>query len=549
MTATFGDFLRPAGEHIAAAVSIRDELPAEATFGVIRQFARLLTTLVHYSDDMPGPDAFEAAMRAEPLSPEVQTVLDTRIALRRGAQSLRYAMNTLADAVIDDSHPAVQHLSAAADFLAAGRDLLQTHFTTRPGGTRERHSYWAPVITSRPVTAALLGEIAACALRLAPWTARLSVPETTAGDVPAATGLAALTASHCTWVAGATVQTAHRRHPPSAEAHRLLYAIPANFPPSRVAPSGNEQVSDLSHGTIVTAERLRHAVLAWARQASWSPIATSASWRKDALASAIIGHASEFILRGLTERARQLAVGPPICAQLHGAADASSQAWPTWRAIAHHWDIASTGIHRGTGPTPVAAEFADLVLRIGRLAYRNQHWTPARAHASHIRDPADLAPAPADLTFVVAAVHTAADAIGRIAAGDREAVRAAAADRRLYVPTFTRTNAAVIRRRYRAASSARVDEILASYDEAIEVSTHLTSKLGDLALALDAPTWPLAALRAQSPRVPCASRPNRPPTHMSQLVCQVTTEVSVHGQGLNICRRSAAATSQQPRPS
>ena len=48
MTATFGDFLRPAGEHIAGAVSIRDELPAEATFGVIRQFARLLSTLVHY---------------------------------------------------------------------------------------------------------------------------------------------------------------------------------------------------------------------------------------------------------------------------------------------------------------------------------------------------------------------------------------------------------------------------------------------------------------------------------------------------------------------
>ena len=51
MTATFGDFLRPAGERIAAAVSIHDELPAEATFGVIRQFGRLLSTLVHYLDD------------------------------------------------------------------------------------------------------------------------------------------------------------------------------------------------------------------------------------------------------------------------------------------------------------------------------------------------------------------------------------------------------------------------------------------------------------------------------------------------------------------
>ena len=507
MTATFGDFLGPAGEHIAAAISIHDELPAEATFGAICQFGYLLSTLVRYLDDLPVPDEFSAAMAAGPLSPEAQTILDTRIALRRGAQSARYAMKTLADAVIGNSHPAVQHLSAAAGFLAAGRDLLQTHFATSPGGSRERHSYWAPVITSPPLTSALLGEIARCALRLAPWTARLSLPETTAGDVPAGTGLAVLTASHCTWVAGAVVQAAHRRHPPSADAHRLLCAIPANFPPPRVAPSGHEQVSDLSHGTIVSAERLRHAGLAFARQARWSPTSTSASWRKDALASAIIGHASEFILRGLTERASQLTLSPAICAQLHSAADASSQAWPTWRVIAHHWDIASTGIHRGTGLTPVAAELGDLVLRIGRLAYRNQQWTPARYHASHTRNPADLAPAPGDITCVAAAIHTAADAVTRIAAEDREAVRAAAADHRLYVPAFTRTNAAVVRRRYRAASPSRVDEILTSYDDAIEASTRAASWLDDLALALDAPTWPLAALRAQPQRVLRAFRP------------------------------------------
>jgi hypothetical protein len=211
-----------------------------------------------------------------------------------------------------------------------------------------------------------------------------------------------------------------------------------------VAPSGHEQVSDLGYAAIVTAERLRQAGLAFASQAHWPLTATSASWRKDALASAIIGHASEVILRGLAERARQFTLSPAICAQLHSAADATTQAWPKWRAITHHWDIASTGIHRGADPTPVAAEFADLVLRIGRLAYRNQRWTPARAHASHIRDPAALAPAPGDITNVVAAVHTATDAVNRIAAGDREAVRAAAADHRLYMPAFTRTNAAVV---------------------------------------------------------------------------------------------------------
>jgi hypothetical protein len=206
-------------------------------------------------------------------------------------------------------------------------------------------------------------------------------------------------------------------------------------------------------------------------------------------------------LHGLTERAKQLTLGPAICAQLQGAADAYRQTWPTWRAIAHHWDIASTGIQRGTSLTPVAAEFGDLVLRLGRLAYRNQHWTPARAHARHIRGPADLASTPGDITSVVAAVHTAADAITRIAVGDREAVRAAAADHRLYVPAFTRANAAVVRRRYRPASASRVDEILVSYDHAIEASTRAITKLDKLALALDASTWPLAALRAQPQRV------------------------------------------------
>ncbi len=419
-------------------------------------------------------------------------------------------MNTLGDAVIDESHPAVQHLSAAADFLAAGRDLLQTHFATGPGSTRERRSYWAPVITSWPVTDALLGEIAGYALRLAPWTARLPVPQTTERDVPPSTGLAVLTASHCTWVAGAAIQAAHRRHPPPPDARRLLAAIPANFPPPRVAPSGNEQPSDLCHGVAVTAERLRHAGLASARQARWSPAATSASWRKDALSSAITGHTSELILRGLAERARQLAAGPAICTQLQTAAGAMSHAWPKWRAIAHHFDIASTGIHRGAGPTPVATESGDLVLRLGRLAYRNPNWTPARAHNSDIRNPADLAPSPSDITSVTAAVHTAADAITRIAAGDREAVRAAAAGHRLYVPAFTRTNAAVIRQRYRPAPPSQIDEILASYD-AIETGTRATSKLDDLALALDTPTWPLAAQRAQPQRVPRAFQPRGTP--------------------------------------
>ena len=70
------------------------------------------------------------------------------------------------------------------------------------------------------------------------------------------------------------------------------------------------------------------------------------------LSSAITGHASELILRSLAERGRHLDLSPAIRepvltgvvgAQLASAADALSQAWPAFRAIARHWDTISTG--------------------------------------------------------------------------------------------------------------------------------------------------------------------------------------------------------------
>ena len=55
----------------------------------------------------------------------------------------------------DGSHLAVEHLAAAADHLGAGRDVLQSHFARGPFGT----SYWAPVVASPPMRAALVSAI------------------------------------------------------------------------------------------------------------------------------------------------------------------------------------------------------------------------------------------------------------------------------------------------------------------------------------------------------------------------------------------------------
>ena len=135
------------------------------------------------------------------------------------------------------------------------------------------------------------------------------------------------------------------------------------------------------------------------------PAATSSSWRRRALASAITCHADHIILRTLTERASQLGMTPATVTKLNDAADAMNLAWPAWRAVAAEWDILSTGIDTGTGALRVAADLDDLVLRTGRLACTRPDWTPGYAAASPARAAAELAPTTGAATAVLNAEY------------------------------------------------------------------------------------------------------------------------------------------------
>jgi hypothetical protein len=432
MTAVFGDFLRPARAHITAAARYGADLPVPARRGVVTELDRLLTTMTRYLDDLALPDEFTPVSTADP---QMRAALDARLALRRAASSLHPAATAVQEAAAADTHPAAGHLSAANGYLAAGRDLLQTHFTCRPAGTPTGTTWWVPVITSPPVTAALISELAAWSRQLGAWTAQLSRAGSPYAGLPAGASQGLRAASMWLRTAAASAQVAHMQHAPPTYGKRLLAAIPPAMPSPRQPPGGTETAPELCAGITVTAERLRDAARAFAGQARWSPAASSVSWRRAALASAITAHASDLIVRGLAERARQLGAVSALQAQLAGAADAISLVWPAWRAIARHWDTITTGIHHSQDITPVAAELEDLVLRTGRLAYNNPRWTPAGADTSPPRGPADLAATPADLRDVLAAVHHAIDAISRIAACDADAVRDAADGRRLYLPT------------------------------------------------------------------------------------------------------------------
>jgi hypothetical protein len=282
------------------------------------------------------------------------------------------------------------------------------------------------------LTAALLAELAGYAQNLAPWIARQSGVRRVGWGKLTSAQLALRSAEPWLQLAGTAMRAGQRAHYP-LPARTLLHAVPVNAPPPRQPPTFGEPVHELCEHIPLTAERLRYAAFTLADRSRW-PTATSASWRRDALASAIASHSSEFVLRTLAERAAQLGLEADLQAQLHTAACGMAEVWKSWRAVADQWDIVTTGHPRGARPTPVAIEIGDLALRTGRLAYRNPHWRPAYGNASLIRGPADLAESPGDVITVLAAIHHVADAISRIAATDRAAVLDAAGSR-LYVPT------------------------------------------------------------------------------------------------------------------
>ncbi len=484
MTATLGEFLTLAGDHIAGAVAFRGELPDSVRSESVGELGRLVAALARYLSDVPQPDPGLTGPRLP--DPQAQATAEARIALRRAARSLGHGT-----ALTQDAHPVARHLSAAATCLNAGWDLLQTHVTTKTPCTPAAGSLWAPIITSGPVTAALISELAQHARTLAPWAGQLTMTGPLDMGMPASERLLLHGAIWGLWITSAAVGQAQQSRRPAPEAHALLAAIPASMPPPRCPPADSEPVTLLCDGLTVTAERLRHTALASAS----SPAATSSSWRRRALASAITCHADHIILRTLTERASQLGMTPATVTKLDDAADAMNLAWPAWRAVAAEWDILSTGTGAGTGALRVAADLDDLVLRTGRLTYTRPDWTPGCATTSPARAAAELAPTTGAATAVLAAIHHGVDAIGRIGAVDQHAVQAAVASLQIYMPTRLLQERYDIPYPYTRAPRSRTQALLAAYATASSASTRATGMLDDLAAAIGAPSSILGVSR------------------------------------------------------
>jgi len=495
MDLVFGDFLASAHDGVTAAVSTSGELPGDVKAGVICQLDRLVTTLARYVGDIPLASEFDRPQARQNPGTGGREALEARIALRRSAQVLHSAaVSTMSDVSVGEPHPVARHLAGAATQLAAGRDLLHTHFSPDPAtGARRRTSAWAKVIYTPSVTDALLSDIASMAAQLAPWMMRLSLESTPGSAMPATAGLVLHDAGRWLWIAGLKLEARARQQPPPANGRLVLTAIPANLPPAPRPVAVPETIPGLCASLTTTAARVQHVAAAFARSARWSPQATSESWRRSALAAAITADSSEVILHTLTRRAAPLGLDPLIQAHLDNTLRALQPVTTAWRAITAKWSVLSTGVNRDKGLNQVAAEMGHLVLRTGSLAYSNKEWTPACGRASIIRHPTSLAPTPHDLRKVLAAVHHATDTLTHVAATDLRCVRRAAADSRLYIPTRMLSAAHDFPYPHALAPRSHVTALLDSYRLALKTCTAATQSFDDLALAAGAPSHVLAA--------------------------------------------------------
>jgi hypothetical protein len=499
---TFGDFANAARGLLRRDPATRDTAaghPAHtARAGTVGEFTRSMASLLavmdrycaHITAVLATPDRRDEA-RLPGSWPHAS--IQVQEALHNASAFLLLATpSTIRSGDLHDD-PAVRRLDAATAVLGAGRDLLHTHVTNRPDGTPLDRSEWAPVITSEPVTRALLLELGLWARRTAEHGAPIALPGPGARHGTSTERQHLNTACQWLWMLDSAVRTAQHHHPISAADVSLLHAIPVNALEPRRIPGSAETITSLCHGTTSTAERIRHAAMFHPPDAKWSPALTTDSLRHAATCSTVISHNCEIMLRTLATRAEKH--GSDASAdRLLKSADAAGQVRLAWLHTARAWYEVTTDT-RGT-IAPDAAETGDLALWTGRLAYADPAWTPALGPSHPTRSPEALASEPDDLRAVVAAVHQATETLTQIAAADHGQVEAGAQARRLLVPTRSLPDRFDIPHPFASAPPDRIKALLGAYHNARIASAQATAAVATIAAEVRAPSHVLTLARA-----------------------------------------------------
>jgi hypothetical protein len=383
-------------------------------------------------------------------------------------------------------------LGRAASLLQAGRELLDTHFTTRPDGIRVPHTEWAASLTTPALRRALLTEITSLARLAADSSGRLARAPGWRGAP--ATRQALADASYCLHDLHDIVHTASGEPVPAAHA-ALLRAIPPSQLPARRLPAPRHDITALCQGAITSAQRIRRA--AWhARPGTAPPPATIATLRQLASASAATTHHCHLLLHAAAARAAADPAARSASTEIEQASQAMAHARDRWQSTARILDRFTTTPHHGA--TPAAAEAGDLATWTGRLAYADPAWTLAAGPAATPRDPASLTPELADIPQIIAVTHHAAGALENAAAAGHDQLQAASRAERLLVParSLPRSDAT---RPFAPAPRDRVRDLLFTYRTAGQATADAATTLATLAARAAAPSRTLTTNAALAP--------------------------------------------------
>ena len=489
---TFGDFLQAAHRHLeGTAAFYRDGGTRGNMDEVPRSLLREIIAMRRYLDDITATLHDKPARGRPVLTPWVLASLQAREALANATGFLARPRALDRPTVLAAS-PLARRLDAVTTSLVTGRDLLRTHFAARSRSAPQPRSEWGAVITSAPVTRALLEEIAWLARHSAQYSANVALLPSPGTSV--STAERQQLSAACQWLRAldASVRTASQRDPVTDSDRELLRAIPVNAIPARPAITGGEPVTVVWEALASIAERVRYLAWASAHETSRLPAVTAVSLRQVAEASTVTSHHCHLLLNTLATRSAQAGL-TEVSGQLTAAADAAVDARQTWLHTARAVRQVTTGAP--DDQPALASEAQELALWTGRLAYEHPAWTLASGPDSAVRVPESLVPDRGGLPVAVAAVHQACHTLSLLSQTEQERIRAASRAGCILVPTQSLPNTYDIPRPFARAPVERVDLLLDRYADSWRASREATAGVELAAETVRAPSRVLAAAR------------------------------------------------------
>jgi hypothetical protein len=485
-----GDLLQLAASALseaAAGPGIGERPDRRELAATLLQAHRLTAAMARFADDVAG-EGGTAADRGPLTSAWRQAADDARSALRHAEENLAHVTEYFGARDPQPQHTPASHLGQAARLLAAGRDLLQTHF---PGGAPS--STWSAAICSPQANQTLLNELGSWCRLFSPVADQLSIARPRPKmPHPIRENLNAV--RRCLMAADLTIRWAAERTPVTASDRQLLAAVPVHVLPGRLAPYAGETVPQLCEGIAVSAERLRISARQHAADAQWSPLVTAASWHWTATAAAITHDACGIILRSAAEGARHFGLAAELAGQVYDASVVVGDVRRHWLIAAEAWDIVTTDAQGRV--SPIVPDVSDMLVRAGRLAFANPAWTPRSTHRAPPRAPGDLIADGPALVAVITAAHHAVDGLARAADSDVQAIFGAARGGRLYQSRLTLPGWQRARERYVPATQEATDRLLDSYQATARAARRAAAALDVAARAVDAPSVYLSMARA-----------------------------------------------------